>query len=143
MGQVSTKTHGALDYGMAIILLLMPRILQFQNHLITLLTGLAIITFLYSLLTQYEWGILPIIPTRLHLIADCGIGITLCILSFAFKTTALEHNVLLLLGMWGTILALMTPSRSSFERERIQLIRSAASMITGAHVEGNRSHKSI
>lgn len=143
MGQVSTKTHGALDYGMVIILLLMPRVLQFQSHLVTLMAVLAVITLLYSLLTQYEWAILPLIPTRLHLIIDCGIGITLCILSFAFKTTALEHNVLLMLGMWGTILALMTPSRSKLERQRIQLIRNTVPAITGTHIEGSRNHTSI
>lgn len=125
MGQISTKTHGAMDYATIIIFLLAPRILHFQTQLTTLLTLLATVTLIYGILTCFEWGVLPIIPTRIHLITDCVTGMILCILALSLKLTSLEYNILLYLGLWIIVIALMTPSRSLFERQRMQLIRSA------------------
>lgn len=128
MGQISTRAHGILDYGIALAFLFIPRILRFDSHLVTLLGLLALITIIYSLMTRYEWGIMPVFPTRIHLITDCLIGIGLCLWPFLAGATFLERNVLIAFGVFEIILALMTPSRSPLERLHLRKRRKSHSL---------------
>ena len=52
MKVISTRTHGVLDYLMAVALLALPRLLGWSSQTTLLLTCLAIGTLVYSLLTR-------------------------------------------------------------------------------------------
>ena len=75
---VSTKTHGVLDYLSLGTLLAAPRILGWGSRVTNLLTGAAVGTLAYSLLTRYELGVLKTLPMPAHLALDGMQGALLC-----------------------------------------------------------------
>ena len=75
---VSTKTHGVLDYLSVPALLALPRALKWGPAATRLLTGAAIGTLTYSLLTRYELGVWRKLPMPVHLGLDAMSGALLC-----------------------------------------------------------------
>ena len=71
-GVIPTRVHGILDYATAIVLIAAPWLFQFDDHrtamLVPVVLGLGII--LYSLLTDYEFGIAHLISMPTHLMLD-------------------------------------------------------------------------
>jgi len=92
---IPTKVHGALDYIVAIALILAPMIFGFQSVggaavAIPMILGVGL--FLYSLLTNYEWGVFKVINMRYHLVIDV-LASSLLLLSpflFGFANNALN-----------------------------------------------------
>lgn len=76
---IPTKAHAVMDYGSAVILLVGPWILLFQDipaaKYTFVLSGALIL--LQSILTNYEGGLLRLIPIKLHLYVDVALGIML------------------------------------------------------------------
>ncbi|MBS0644956.1 MAG: hypothetical protein JSS43_34230 [Proteobacteria bacterium] len=81
LGSVSTRRHGALDYGLGIVLMALPYLGGFANRgfaeWLPVLIGLGLIT--YSLFTDYERGMMRVIPLSLHLQADLAAGLLLVV----------------------------------------------------------------
>lgn len=75
---VPTKTHGWLDYLSVGILLLGPRALGWGSRATSLVSGAAVGTLGYSLLTRYELGAKKILPMPVHLALDAASGALLC-----------------------------------------------------------------
>ena len=76
---VNTRMHGFADYLVGIILILAPYILGFADGSVAqwvpqILGAAAII---YSLLTDYELGVVRVIPMPLHLGLDFASGLLL------------------------------------------------------------------
>lgn len=67
---ISTKLHGALDYSSALLLLALPRLMGWDERVTRLLTGSALATLAYSLLTRYELGLIKVLPMQAHLALD-------------------------------------------------------------------------
>ena len=74
----STRTHGVLDYLSVVLLFVLPRALGWDKTVTRLLTGSALATLTYSLLTRYELGLVKVLPMPVHLTLDGGSGLTLC-----------------------------------------------------------------
>ncbi|WP_114791267.1 hypothetical protein U0035_22845 [Niabella yanshanensis] len=76
---INTKLHGLLDYLVGVLLILAPRILGFDmpgsEQTFSMTMGVVII--LYSLFTRYEWGLVRILPFKLHLLIDFLSGLLL------------------------------------------------------------------
>ncbi len=68
---ISTKLHGIFDYSSGLILLL-PWITNFnQSSADTqVLAALGAMTIFLSLLTDYEFGLIKLLPMKVHLILD-------------------------------------------------------------------------
>ena len=84
---IPTKVHGALDYIVAIALLLAPMIFGFKEVggaavAIPMVLGAGLL--LYSILTNYEWGIFKVITMRYHLIIDTIAASLLTLSPFLF-----------------------------------------------------------
>ena len=70
MRMLSTSIHGIADYAVGLVVLLLPYFYDMHGTpkaILLLLGGSALV---YSLLTDYEFGLLPIIPFRSHLALD-------------------------------------------------------------------------
>lgn len=70
---IPTKVHGVLDYIVAVALMFAPMIFGFQEvggAAVAIPVVLGIGLFLYSLLTNYEWGVFKLINMRYHLVFD-------------------------------------------------------------------------
>jgi len=68
-----TKVHGALDYLVAIALLLAPNIFGFTDvggAAVNIPRILGVILIVYSLFTNYEWGVFKVISMYYHLSID-------------------------------------------------------------------------
>lgn len=71
MGIIPTRVHGVIDYLMGIVLIAAPWLLDFDEGAQTwvpMILGAGVI--LYSILTDYELGIIRAIPMQVHLILD-------------------------------------------------------------------------
>jgi hypothetical protein len=78
MKRFSTKTHGVIDYLTAGAMLAVPRAMGWSEKTTQLLTGAALGTIGYSLLTRYELGLVRVLPMKAHLALDALSGAMLC-----------------------------------------------------------------
>ena len=82
-----TKIHGALDYLVGIALLLAPNIFQFSD-----MNGaaawiprvLGVVLIVYSVFTNYEWGVIKVLPMSYHLAVDFAASLFLAASPFLF-----------------------------------------------------------
>jgi hypothetical protein len=84
---IPTKVHGALDYIVAIALIFAPMIFGFQSVggaavIIPVVLGIGL--FLYSLFTNYEWGLIKVLGMPYHLIVDVVASVVLALSPFIF-----------------------------------------------------------
>lgn len=79
MRVIPTRTHGMLDYLVGAILIIAPWLLGFADggpeQWVPVILGAGAI--LYSLMTNYELGVVKAIPMPVHLMLDIGSGIVL------------------------------------------------------------------
>lgn len=84
---IPTKVHGALDYIVAIALILAPMIFKFSDVggaavIIPMVLGVGL--FAYSLFTNYEWGLIKVLGMPYHLIIDVVASLVLIASPFIF-----------------------------------------------------------
>jgi len=115
MKLLSTKIHGVIDYLAAFALLIIPYSLHYDIS--TMPGGIFIIlgvsTIIYSIITKYEYGILNILPMKVHLALDILSGILLASSPwlFGFKDEVfLPH---LIFGLFEIVAGLITTSKTS------------------------------
>lgn len=128
-----THVHGIIDYLAVIVLLALPRLLGWDDAVTTLLTLAASATLLYSLLTRYELGILPIIPMSGHLALDAASGLILLSAPWlGLATAGSQSSWLLGLGLFEIGAALVTKTTPRYLRQQ-------GSATTTAHLDRNSS----
>ena len=93
---IPTKVHGALDYIVAIALILAPWLFGFSNVggaavIIPIVLGIGL--FLYSLFTKYEWGLVKVLGMPYHLIVDVVASVFLLASPFIFGFSMQAWNV--------------------------------------------------
>ncbi|MFL6590876.1 MAG: hypothetical protein ACJ8M4_11975 [Chthoniobacterales bacterium] len=109
--------HGVLDYLSGVLLLLAPNLFGFADMSgavvwIPRIAGLVIL--LQALMTDYELGVMKVIPIRMHLMADYLIGAFLFVCPFVFGISSRSMTatvILLLIGATGLAAASMTEPR--------------------------------
>jgi hypothetical protein len=83
---IPTRTHGMIDYLVAVILIVAPFILGFADgtaaQWVPILVGL--LTIVSSLLTRYELGVARVIPMVGHLWIDVAAGVLLVLSPWLF-----------------------------------------------------------
>lgn len=68
-----TKVHGVLDYLVGIALILAPNIFMFSDvggAAVTIPRIIGVVLIIYSLFTNYEWGLVKVLGMPYHLIID-------------------------------------------------------------------------
>ncbi len=113
---ISTRTHGLLDYLTAGTLLTLPRMLGWSERATNLLTGAAVGTIGYSLLTRYELGLLKVLPMRAHLALDAMSGAALCASPLFLEDEDPEvKQTLVALGIFELAASALTQTQPSTE----------------------------
>jgi hypothetical protein len=79
---ISPKIHGIIDYLVVIFLLASPTLFGFTGFIATFTYALAGIHLLLTILTNYNAGLLKIIPLPLHGLVELIVGIVLIILAY-------------------------------------------------------------
>ena len=86
MQVISTRTHGFLDYGVGLVLIVAPYLFGFANggaaQWVPMMIGIAIIGI--SLVTDYELSVAKLVPMPVHLAADIGTGVLLLVSPWLF-----------------------------------------------------------
>lgn len=73
---IPTRVHGLLDYGIGLLVLASPWLFGFSGNGavgLHVIAGLAIL--LVAAMTDFELGIVRVIPMPVHLMLDAGIGL--------------------------------------------------------------------
>ncbi len=106
---MTTRVHGLLDYMMGIFLLLTPLLFSFPGGApTTILFSVGILIVLLTLTTNYERGIVKIIPMNLHLAIDILTGLFLVISPWIFGFSDILIWPFVLLGTIEIIIAVLT-----------------------------------
>ncbi|CAN5764963.1 hypothetical protein BH11BAC4_BH11BAC4_07720 [soil metagenome] len=82
---ISPKIHAVLDYLVVIFLLASPTIFNMGERSGNFTYALAVIHFLLTILTRFEFGLIKIIPLPLHGIIEFFVAIALVFVSFWFN----------------------------------------------------------
>ena len=110
---ISPGVHGILDYVSAIVLILVPGVLAFDEispfaYWLSVIAGCVLI--LYSLMTDYEFSIGMFIPLRIHLVLDFSAGILFILWPFIFDFTGLALAYYLVMGFGILLVVGLTQS---------------------------------
>src|SRR5438309_1415816 len=109
MTRISTRTHGVLDLVTAGTLVALPRMLGWGERVTKALTAVGIGSLGYSLLTDYEFGLVRVLPMRGHLALDAAAGAALCMSPTMFpEEDDSTHAALVGLGLFELGAALLT-----------------------------------
>lgn len=107
---ISTRTHGVIDYLMGALLIVAPYILGFADgtaaQWIPQIIGVALIGA--ALLTDYEYGVMRMIPMPVHLFLDVAAGALLAISPWLFGFADRIFWPHLILGLLEVGAGLMT-----------------------------------
>jgi hypothetical protein len=98
--------HGVLDYLSALLLLAAPNLFGFAE--IGGVTAwlpriIGVMILLQALMTDYELGVMKVIPIAMHLMADYAIGAVLLIAPFVFGISSRSVTATLLLVMMAVV----------------------------------------
>ena len=108
-----TRIHGIIDYLWGAALLITPLALGFPlgsaASWIALVFGAGAI--LYSLLTRYEVGLVPLIPMPVHLGLDAVAGLVLAALPFLVTLDATAGRIFIGFGLFAVVASLVTRTR--------------------------------
>jgi hypothetical protein len=110
---IPTRIHGFLDYGIGVLLIASPWLLGFAvggaETWVPVAIGILIIA--YSLMTDYELGLVRRIPMSIHLWLDGLVGIFLAWSPTIFGFSGLVWVPHVLLGSLALFAALFTQPR--------------------------------
>ncbi len=111
----STKAHGVLDYLMGIALLAVPSILQLDSNSAEgmILYTLGAILLVYSVFTNYELGIIKVIPMKVHLTLDIFSGIFLASAPWVLRFEDQVCIPFIILGVAEIVAGITTTSKVS------------------------------
>lgn len=114
---IPTKLHGVMDYMTVLALLALPRMLNFSQEATMLLTVVAIMAFVYTLLTRFELGALRVLPVKAHLALDFMSGLLLVAAPFLIvpQENSTARTVMIVIGVFEIGAALMTHLHSPVE----------------------------
>ena len=83
---ISTRTHGVLDYVVGALLIVVPYILGFADGTAAqwVPQALGLVAIGGALMTDYELGVMRVIPMPFHLMIDIGSGALLALSPWLF-----------------------------------------------------------
>jgi hypothetical protein len=108
---INTRLHGILDYTSAAILLLPWVTGHYERGQDTLLlTALGGATILFSILTDYEFGLLKILPMKVHLVLDTLSALFLLAIPWLFPVTHYQFYWPVILGLAELLVVILSSS---------------------------------
>ncbi len=107
---ISTRTHGVLDYAVGALLIIVPYLLGFADgtaaQWVPQILGLVAIGG--ALMTDYELGVMRVIPMPVHLGIDIASGALLAVSPWLFGFADRVFWPHLIVGIWEIVAGLTT-----------------------------------
>lgn len=116
-----TKIHGILDYIVGIALILAPMIFGFSDVggvAVALPQILGIGLIVYSIFTNYEWGLVRVLPMSYHLVVDFVAALLLAVSPWLFGFSDEDANAWLphvVVGIVVILVVLVSQSKPGTE----------------------------
>lgn len=114
---IPTRTHGILDYVLGLVLIIAPWILDFADggaeQWVPIIIGAIIIV--QSLMTDYELGVVKVLPMSTHLTMDIVTGVVLAVSPWVFGFADDIWWPHLVFGLLEIGAALTTQTQPSYE----------------------------
>ncbi len=100
--KLNSKIHGAIDYVVVLFLFLSPTLFGLNDITSTFIYALAVIHLLLTITTNFEFGLLKIIPFPIHGLIELIVSIAL--IGVAFYLGSLEGVIIqkFLLSLWSS-----------------------------------------
>lgn len=115
---IPTRIHGFIDYVVGLLLIAAPFLLGFADgtaaQWVPIILGAGAI--FYSLMTNYELGLVKMIPMPVHLALDMGSGAFLAASPWLFGFADRIWWPHVLVGIMEIVIPLMTARRPSFKQ---------------------------
>ncbi len=89
---ISSKMHGILDYATSAFLLLSPTLFKMEGNLCTITYALGVVHLCLTILTDFEVGLIKVIPFRIHGLIEVAVSLGLAALAFWFYNNANEFG---------------------------------------------------
>ena len=109
---LSTRIHGVIDYVVGVLLVIVPNLFGFADNgsaqWIFVVLGIAAI--LYSLVTDYELGLVHLLPMPAHLALDAASGVLLAASPWLFGFHDRVYVPHLVFGLFEILASLITRS---------------------------------
>lgn len=114
---IPTRVHGMADYVIGILLIAAPWLFGFADggaeQWVPVILGAGVI--LYSLMTDYELGVMKAIPMSMHLMLDIGGGIFLAVSPWLFGFADEIWWPHVIVGLLEIGAGLMTKTRPEYD----------------------------
>lgn len=104
MNILTSKSHGVLDYIFSIFLLASPTLFQMEGNLSTITYALGAAHLLITALTNFEVGLVKLIPFRIHGLIEIVVALALVGLAFWLNNEGNEFGFYYYLAIAGVIL---------------------------------------
>jgi hypothetical protein len=109
---INSEMHGYIDYLMGLVLIAIPFLFAIPDGVpTTLLIVLGTATIVYSLITNYELGLVKVLPMKVHLFIDVVSGLLLIAAPWLFGFADIISWPFVVLGMLEVGAALMTKNK--------------------------------
>jgi hypothetical protein len=108
-----TRLHGVLDYVVGLIVIALPIAFALQGAALLALVGLGAFAIGYSLLTDYELGVVRFLRVRFHLCLDSAFGIAMLLTPTIIGLPPALHLLVYAIGILAIILAGITKIRAT------------------------------
>lgn len=109
---INTKVHGYIDYLMGLVLIAIPFLFAIPDGVpTTLFIVLGTATIFYSLMTNYELGLVKVLPMKVHLFIDVVSGLLLIAAPWLFGFDDVIIWPFVVLGALEVGAALMTKNK--------------------------------
>ncbi len=107
---IDSRTHAVIDYMSGVLFIASPWLLGFASHgaAMSLPSIAGVLIIIISLMTDFEYALLPAVSLPLHLNLDLIIGVTLMISPWIFGFTARVMWPHVIFGMVSVVAGLFT-----------------------------------
>ena len=110
MKMISPTNHGYLDFATVVIFLLVPTLFSLNGLPAILAYALAIIHLAVTLATDFPFGVIKIIPFKLHGWIERLVGPSLVVMPFilGFANDAAARNFYVFIGLVIIVVGMLT-----------------------------------
>ena len=115
---IPTRVHGMLDYGLGLVLIVAPYLLGFADGTAAqyLPQALGLLAIGQAILTDYELGLVRMIPMPVHLLLDVAAGALLAVSPWLFgfaDRVWVPHVVFGVLEIGAALMTRTTPATTA------------------------------
>lgn len=102
---ISLRAHGVMDYLFGLLLMLAPWIFGFSGDPVPTQSAVALATvvFFYSIITDYELGLIKMLHFRAHLWLDLVVGLLLVTAPWLMQMSGTARIVLVGFGLFALL----------------------------------------